>query len=96
MTESLQPPHALRKPLALDDLGVPYGEGRPCWVEVYGDSTLIPVVLRRDTFAFYAYGFTADERLVHLYYIKERYNECWRCWALKPTDEEKSAARWDN
>lgn len=96
MSENAQPTHALQKPLALDDLGVPYGEGLPCWIELYGDSTLLPVVLRRDAFAFFAYDFSADGRLVRLYYIKERYNECWRCWALKPTAEEKSAARWVN
>ena len=52
-----------------------------CWVDAYLNDDLKCAVL---------YRFTAREFMLQL----SKYGKDWRCWDKRPTEEEKSSAKW--
>lgn len=77
----------LQKPLMLEEVK----EQIAVWVETIDmriESALC-VCSDFNTFCFDA-GFSQQYRIP-----KRDYNEMWRCWATKPTDEERASAKWE-
>lgn len=76
-------------PLPLDDILKLDDTGDAWWVE-YKGGNLTPTILTNDC---HQYG----EQILHGYVLKlYDYGKTWRCWARKPTDEERKAAKWDD
>lgn len=76
-------------PLTLDDILKLDDTGDAWWVE-YKGGNLTPTILTNDC---HQYG----EQILHGYVLKlYDYGKTWRCWARKPTDEERKAAKWDD
>lgn len=76
-------------PLPLDDILKLDDTGDAWWVE-YKGGNLTPTILTNDC---RQYG----EQILHGYVFKlYDYSKTWRCWARKPTDEERKAVKWDD
>ena len=79
----------MQKPLTLDDVLSLDSIGDAWWVE-YKDGNLVPTILTNDC---HQYG----EQILDGYTFKLfDYGKSWRCWASKPTDEEREAAAWES
>ena len=65
----------------------------PCWIERIGEKTY-PDLLDKDSTGFYGKFENLNARETdYLFYAN--YGRTWRCWARRPTDEERSAAEWE-
>ena len=71
-------------------------ENSPCWFEeVYenGNYALEPVEITKGTGSnYYSYSIGSENADLHDGHF---YNKTWRCWAEKPTEEERKAAEWE-
>lgn len=87
----------LQKPLTLEEA---CGSEEPCvyleekdggifaaWVKAYEKTMLYLYSKREDVCAISTFA-------KHELFEKQKYNKTWRCWATKPTDEERKAAKW--
>ena len=91
----------LQKPILLDDiLDSPFQI--PCWIEwkKNGMVRLVADVLDRsdyDRFFGQVDANMLEQGLVdHMTrYRADNYGKTWRCWAARPTDEERKAAVWE-
>lgn len=82
LDKPLQEPLTLEDVLKIDD----YGEA--WWVE-YEAGFVTPTILNND---YHQYG----EQLLDGFSVKLfDYGKTWRCWASRPTDEERDAAEWE-
>jgi hypothetical protein len=71
-------------------------ENSPCWFEaIYDDGyfELEPAEITKGTGANYYIYIIGSETATRL--DGKEYGEWWRCWAEKPTDEERKAAEWE-
>lgn len=91
----------LHKPIPLDDiLDSPFQI--PCWIErkKNGMVRLVADVLDRsdyDRFFGQVDANMLEQGLVDRMtrYRADNYGKTWRCWATRPTDEERAAAKWE-
>lgn len=91
----------LQQPIPLDDiLFSPFQI--PCWIErkKNGRVGLVADVLDRsdyDRFFGQVDANMLEQGLVeHMTrYRADNYGKTWRCWASRPTDEERAAAKWE-
>lgn len=65
----------------------------PCWIERIGEKAY-PDLLDKNSVGFFGKfeNLNARERDYLLY---TNYGRTWRCWARRPTDDERSAALWE-
>jgi len=66
------------------------------WFELR-DIVVIPVFTRQDrqeTVIENPY-ILSDQTISHLYWKNIDYCKKWRCWSLRPTDEQREAVTWD-
>lgn len=80
----------MQKPLTLEELR--RIEEQPVWCET--EATRTPCVVKRSLIdkedaIFYALGSECP-----IFFSIETYGQIWRCWAEKPTEEERKAAEW--
>ena len=80
-----------QKPLTLEELR--RIEEQPVWCET--EATRKPCVVKRSLIdkedaIFYALGSEYP-----IFFSVEDYGQIWRCWAEKPTEEERKAAEWE-
>ena len=80
----------MQKPLTLEELR--RIEEQPVWCET--EATRTPCVVKRSLIdkedaIFYALGSEYP-----IFFSVETYGQIWRCWAEKPTEEERKAAEW--
>lgn len=80
-----------QKPLTVEEAA---GTNEPVWYEYYKHPIAIP--------ADVVYSHSAPFLEVHklgspsiLSMREDAYGKTWRCWAEKPTEEERKAAEWD-
>lgn len=59
------------------------------WAKAYEKTMLYLYSKREDVCAISTFA-------KHELFEKQKYNKTWRCWATKPTDEERKAAKWDD
>lgn len=81
----------MQKPLTLEELR--RIEEQPVWCET--EATRKPCVVKRSLIdkedaIFYALGSECP-----IFFSVEDYGQFWRCWAEKPTEEERKAAEWE-
>lgn len=82
----------MQKPIAETDLGKCIDTA--VWFEEFGrDVEGIPLLL--DGIGFYYAEFKEYGRTERLDRRLDDYNYQWRCWAEKPTEEERKAAEWE-
>ena len=79
-----------QKPLTLEELK--RIEEQPVWCET--EATRTPCVVKcslidKEDAIFYALGSEYP-----ILFSVETYGQIWRCWAEKPTEEERKAAEW--
>ena len=87
LRDALEKP--MQKPLTLEDVLKIDDYGEAWWVE-YKAGFVTPTILNND---YHQYG----EQLLDGFSFKlSDYGEVWRCWASRPTDEERSVAAWKN
>ena len=78
----------MQKPLTLEDVLKIDDYGEAWWVE-YKAGFVTPTILNND---YHQYG----EQLLDGFSFKlSDYGEVWRCWASRPTEEEREAAEWE-
>lgn len=75
-----------QKPLTVEELQ----EDTVCWYEERNDN-IVPVEIGRCT-SFIAMYFIGGD--VPIEEKKWDYGKTWRCWAEKPTEEERKMAKW--
>lgn len=72
-------------------------ENSPCWLEElsekYGYSLDIADFTKSATENVYHASFIGFEEYEK--YDVDQYGKTWRCWAEKPTEEERQAAEWE-
>lgn len=71
-------------------------ENSPCWFEVknmFGSLPLEPIKITKNTREIYCLYFIGEEDSTLMDY--DLYGKTWRCWAEKPTDEERRNAKWE-
>lgn len=81
---------AMQKPLTVEELK--RMEGSPVWCET--EATKTPCVVKKSMIdnvdaIFYALGSEYP-----IFFNVDGYGQIWRCWAEKPTEEERKAAEW--
>lgn len=76
----------MQKPLTVEELQ----EDTVCWYEEHNDN-IVPVEIGRCTNFIGVYYIGGDFPIVEK---KWEYGKTWRCWAEKPTEEERKAAEW--
>ena len=79
----------MQKPLTLEDVLKIDDYGEAWWVE-YEAGFVTPTILNND---YHQYG---EQILDGFTFELADYGKTWRCWANKPTDEEREAAAWEN
>lgn len=77
----------MQKPLTVEELQ----EDTVCWYEERNDN-IVPVEIVRCTSFIGMYFIGWDVRIEEK---KWEYGKTWRCWAEKPTEEERKAAEWE-
>ena len=83
----------LQKPIAETDLGKYLDT--PVWFEEFGrDVEDLPLLL--DGIGIYYAEFKEFGKSEWLDRRIDDYNYQWRCWAEKPTEEERKAAEWES
>lgn len=82
----------LQKPMALEEAA---GTNEFVWIETISNHFLHPCDL--------CYAPEGNGRLIAYLigdvvqaYCESQYNKTWRCWATKPTEEERKAAEWQS
>ena len=76
-----------QKPLTLEELS---DETDMYWVE--NEDGCFPVLLWDKSYCFSTFSQFGTEQDVEL--NNDDYGKTWRCWAEKPTEEERKAAEW--
>jgi len=84
-------PAPLLKPMTRQEL--PRHYFMPCWIERIGEK-VYPDLLDKDSTGFYGKFENLNARETD-YLLYANYGRTWRCWARRPTDEERSAALWE-
>lgn len=77
----------MQKPLTVEELQ----KDTVCWYEEHNDN-IVPVAIGRCTSFIEVYFIGCD---VPIEEKKWEYGKTWRCWAEKPTEEERKAAEWE-
>jgi hypothetical protein len=79
----------MQKPIEMVELQ----EDSVCWYEEKNEDKLYPVHLEEGHVNFFVsfIGIEFAER-----HEKCKYGKTWRCWAEKPTEEEREAAEWED
>lgn len=81
----------MQKPLTVEELK--RMEGSPVWCET--EATKTPCVVKNSMIdkvdaIFYALGSEYP-----IFFNVDGYGQTWRCWAEKPTEEERKVAEWE-
>ena len=78
----------LQKPLTIEGVKTQIA----VWVEekTNGSQPVLAEII--DTFTS---TFSYDGLVCHMSFYTADYGKTWRCWAMKPTEEERSAAKWE-
>lgn len=82
----------IQKPLTLEELTKSTYQ-IPCWIEGH-EIELYPDVIDRDSIGMFSKIGTSTAGFT-IYCDLETYGKDWRCWASRPTDEEREAAAWE-
>ena len=89
--EALKRFKPLQKPMTLEEAS---GTNEFVWIETITNKFVCPCDL--------CYAPEGGRRLtaymigdIFQLYYESQYNKTWRCWATKPTEEERQAAEWD-
>lgn len=80
-----------QKPLTVEEAA---GTNEPVWYEYYKH----PIVIPADVVYSYSAPFLEIHKLGAISVMSMRedsYGKTWRCWAEKPTEEERKAAEWE-
>lgn len=78
----------MQKPLALEELSY---EAEMYWVE--NEDGCFPVLLWDKSYCYSSFSQFGTEQDAFLNNVD--YGKTWRCWAEKPTEEERKAAGWE-
>lgn len=79
----------MQKPLTLEETKERVAVYREC-INAWDEPIPTLYVCSDNVTVCFDHGFGEQEHL-----LVENYNRKWRCWATKPTDEERRAAEWD-
>lgn len=90
LRDALEKP--LQKPLTLEEAT---GSEWPVWIEIEGwkRPQVCDVWISELVDGYAKAAFIGRTRSSH--FAIEKYGKGWRCWATRPTDEERNAAPWE-